>query len=225
MTGSVSSRSETFPRLPGFFPRRGPDVRAGVPSSQSVEHSTTGLSSSSDRFEAFVLQHQDLVFGTAVRLLGNRQEAEDVAQAVFLKAFQRFDQIGASPTAPGWLRTVTRNACLNHLTRHRSRWLLFSQLRRTNGAEAGRGDPLDAVERAIDPASSPQSELERAETGARLDAALRRLPDHQRVPLVLFHFEQLSYQEIADTLGIALAKVKTDIHRGRLSLRATLERP
>lgn len=215
--------SETFPRLPGFFPKRGPDVRAGVPSSPSVEHSTTGLSSSSDRFEAFVLQHQDLVFGTAVRLLGNRSEAEDVAQGVFLKAFQRFDQIGASPTAGAWLRTVTRNACLNHLTRYRARWLLFSQLRRTNDGSDGRGDTIDVVDRAIDPAGSPHSAVEQAETGARLDAALRRLPDHQRVPLVLFHFEQLSYQEIADTLGVALAKLKTDMHRGRLALRKALE--
>jgi RNA polymerase sigma-70 factor (ECF subfamily) len=188
-----------------------------------VEHSTTGLSSSSDRFEAFVLQHQDLVFGTAVRLLGNRSEAEDVAQTVFLKAFQRFDQIAASPTAGAWLRTVTRNACLNHLTRHRSRWFLFSQLRRANDASDGRGDTIDVVERAIDPAGSPLGELERTETHARLEAALHRLPDHQRIPLVLFHFEHLSYQEIADTLGVALAKVKTDMHRGRLALRTALE--
>ena len=218
------SSTETFRRLPGLFPRRGPDVRADGPSSPSVEHSTTGLLSSSDRFETFVLQHQDLVFGTAVRLLGNRHEAEDVAQAVFLKAFQRFDQIGASPTASAWLRTVTRNACLNHLTRHRSRWLLFSQLHRTNGATARRGDALDAVERAVDPGSSPQSALEQTETASRLEAAVRALPDHQRVPLVLFHFEQLSYQEIADALGVALAKVKTDMHRGRLALCAVLER-
>jgi RNA polymerase sigma-70 factor (ECF subfamily) len=187
-----------------------------------VEHSTTGLSSSSDRFEAFVLQHQDLVFGTAVRLLGDRSEAEDVAQVVFLKAFQRFAQIGASPTAGAWLRTVTRNACLNHLTRHRSRWLPFSQIRRTAGARDGRGATLDVVERTIDPADSPLAELERTETQARLEEALRRLPDHQRVPLVLFHFEQLSYQEIADTLGVALAKLKTDMHRGRLALRSAL---
>ena len=97
-----------------------------MPSSASVELSTTGLQSSSDRFEAFVLEHQDMVFATAVRLLGSRTEAEDVAQTVFLKAFQRFDHIGDSPAAPGWLKTVTRNACLNHLTRYRSRWRLFS---------------------------------------------------------------------------------------------------
>jgi len=56
----------------------------------------------------------------------------------------------------------------------------------------------------------------------QLESALRRLPDHQRVPLVLFHFEERSYQEIAGTLGVSLAKVKTDIHRGREALKKYL---
>jgi len=55
-----------------------------------------------------------------------------------------------------------------------------------------------------------------------LEEALRRLPDHQRVPLVLFHFEDMSYQDIADALGVSMGKVKTDIHRGREALRRQL---
>jgi RNA polymerase sigma-70 factor (ECF subfamily) len=64
--------------------------------------------------------------------------------------------------------------------------------------------------------------VERSERQARLERALRELPDHQRVPLVLFHFEELSYQDIAHTLGVSLGKVKTDIHRGREALRLRL---
>ena len=64
----------------------------------------------SGQFEAFVRRYQDMVFATAVRLLGNPAEAEDIAQTVFLRAFQRFDDIGASPSAAAWLKTVTRNA-------------------------------------------------------------------------------------------------------------------
>ena len=52
--------------------------------------------------------------------------------------------------------------------------------------------------------------------------ALHRLPDHQRVPLALFHFEEMSYQEIAAALGVSVGKVKTDIHRGRETLRGLL---
>jgi RNA polymerase sigma-70 factor, ECF subfamily len=183
-----------------------------------LESSPIGDSSASDRFEAFVRDHQDMVFGTAVRLLGGRAEAEDVAQTVFLRAFQRFDQIGDSPAAAGWLRTVTRNACLNHLARYRSRWRLFSELRRDDTA-----DTAGIEERAVESGQSPLERLEHEETSRRLEEALRSLPDHQRVPLVLFHFERLSYQDIARALGIALAKLKTDMHRGRLALREALK--
>ena len=71
--------------------------------------------------------------------------------------------------------------------------------------------------------ASPLAALETAEAQQRLEAALERLPDHQRVPLVLFHFEQMSYEEIARTLKVGLGKVKTDIHRARLALRVVLE--
>ncbi len=66
---------------------------------------------------------------------------------------------------------------------------------------------------------SQEADLERAEEHARLERAIRRLPRHQRVPLVLFHFEQQSYAEIAQLLGVSLGKIKTDIHRGRETLR------
>ena len=77
-----------------------------------------------------------MVFATAVRLLGNAADAEDAAQTVFLRAFERFDELGASPAAAGWLKTTARNVCLNHLSRYRSRWRLFSELE-TVDADAG----------------------------------------------------------------------------------------
>ena len=170
-----------------------------------------------EEFEAFVRRYQDMVFATASRLLGRPADAEDVAQTVFLKAFQRFDAIGQSPSAAGWLRTVTTNACLNHLSRYRSRWRLFSEMGRKGGEDTDA--PFEA---SLASSSSPAQELEDADERARLERALQRLPDHQRVPLVLFHFENLSYHEIAGLLSVSLGKVKTDIHRGREALREFL---
>ena len=167
-----------------------------------------------DRFEVFVRRYQDMVFGTAVRLLGNPTEAEDVAQTVFLRAFERFAVIGESPSAAGWLKTVTTNACLNHLSRYRARWRLFSELARHDGT--------DAFEETLVADTGAEGALEHSERDERVERALRALPDHQRVPLALFHFEDLSYQDIATLLGVSLAKVKTDIHRGRETLRRQL---
>lgn len=159
-----------------------------------------------DPFEAFVREFQDMVFATAVRMLGGTAEAEDVAQTVFLKALERFDEIGRSPRAAGWLKTVTTNLCLNYLSRYRARWQFFSE---QDWREPG--EPASAL-----------AGIEQAERRERLERALRALPDHQRVPLVLFHFEDMSYEQIAAALGVSLGKVKTDIHRGRETLKKEL---
>jgi len=166
------------------------------------------------RFEAFVREYQDMVFATAVRLLGRESDAEDIAQTVFLRAFERLEEVVESPSAPGWLKTVTTNLCLNHLSRHRSRWRLFSEM-----------DPvreMPRLEARIALMATAPEEMERVDAQERLERALRRLPDHQRVPLVLFHFDEMSYQAIAEVLRVSLAKVKSDIHRGREALKQEL---
>jgi RNA polymerase sigma-70 factor, ECF subfamily len=168
-----------------------------------------------DRFEAFVREFQDMVFATAVRLLGNPTEAEDVAQTVFLRAFERFARLEQNPAAPGWLKTVATNLCLNHLSRYRARWQFFSEL-----DPAGESGRLSFGETLRAPDDQEIAGLNERQT--RLEGALRKLPDHQRVPLVLFHFEERSYQDIASLLGVSLGKVKTDIHRGREALRGLL---
>ncbi len=188
-----------------------PPVSAGAPDGVT----------DAEPFEAFVRAHQDLVFATAMRLLGRQADAEDVSQDVFLKAFERFDAIGRSPSAAGWLRTVTRNACLNHLSRYRARWRLFSELPGT-----GELEDVDTYVPTL-AGETPSASVDVEDRQAQLDEALLRLPDAYRVPLVLYHFENASYQEIADMLGVSLGKVKTDIHRGRDALRKYLtdERP
>ena len=169
------------------------------------------------RFEAFVREHQHRVFAAAVRLLGRSAEAEDVAQTVFLKAFERFGEIEGHPALGGWLSMVTTNLCLNHLSRYRARWQFFSELDDPEGQGPSFADTIAAS------GPAPDAEGVAAARAERLEAALRGLPDHQRVPLVLFHFEDRSYQEIATLLGVSLGKVKTDVHRGRIALKTVLQ--
>jgi len=170
------------------------------------------------QFEAFMRDYQNMVFTAAYRLLADEAESQDIAQEVFLKAYERFDELRTSQTAGGWLKTVTRNLCLNHLTRHRSRWRLFSEMSEESKDDCG-SEPFESMIPAVD-ASSP--ELETADQRALLEKALDKLPQAQRVPIVLFHIEEMSYEEIAHSLKISLAKVKVDIHRGRQALRRIL---
>jgi RNA polymerase sigma-70 factor (ECF subfamily) len=169
-----------------------------------------------EQFEAFLLEHQDRVYATALRLVGRVSDAEDIAQTTFLRAWERFDVLRNHPAAGAWLTTVTTNLALNHLTRHRSRWRLFSEI---TGAGEDRPADFASTIAADEPDDDP---LARADEAARLERALRALPPHQRVPIVLYHFDEQSYEQIAARLRVSVGKIKTDIHRGRLALRAVL---
>jgi len=169
-----------------------------------------------DPFEAFVIRHQRLVFGVALRLLGQPADAEDMAQTVFLRAYERFDSL-QGPEAAGWLKTVTTNLCLNHLTRHRARWVLWSTM--SGDPEAAAPDWPDAH------TPSAETALLAAESQAALQAALLALPPHQRVPLVLVHFHEMAYDEVAVRLGVPISKVRSDLYRGRQALRRALTPP
>jgi len=132
-----------------------------------------------DRFEAFVRRYQDMVYGTAVRLLGSPAEAEDAAQTVFLKAFQRFDEVVGSPAAAGWLKTTTRNVCLNHLSRYRARWSFFSELTRADDRDTGGYEATIAAE------GSHALDLERADARDQLELEPHLLARHvEDVPRV-----------------------------------------
>lgn len=169
----------------------------------------------SHEFTAFMRAYQDMVFTTAVRLTGNAAQAEDIAQEAFLRAYERFDELRASSAAGGWLKTVATNLALNHLTRYRRRWRLFSEVFAGGVGE----EELDSAAAAIDELVA-QADAEQRRI--LIERALERLPDHQRAPLVLYHFEEMSYQDIAARLRVSLAKIKTDILRGRVALAAQL---
>ena len=167
-----------------------------------------------EQFEAFMRNYQNMVFGTAMRLTANQSEAEDISQEVFLKAYERFSELRDSPTAGGWLKTVATNMSLNHLSRYRARWRFFSEMFSAD-------EERDFVEETPAPETF-ESTLDTNDQRAILDEALQKLPASQRVPIVLYHFEELGYEEIAARLGVSLSKVKTDIHRGRAALARKL---
>ncbi|MBV9489173.1 MAG: sigma-70 family RNA polymerase sigma factor [Verrucomicrobia bacterium] len=175
---------------------------AALPFIVDRDRSRSGLSDGMTdlaAYERFVRRYQNMVFSVAVRILGNHADAEDIAQEVFLRAYQRFDELRHSEAAGGWLKAAATNLAINHLNRYRARWRFFSE-------EESMPEPVSPAEPAKD-------------FREQIEFAIQKLPDAQRVPLVLFYFHGLSYEEIANRLGISVAKVKTDIHRARERLR------
>jgi len=159
--------------------------------------------------------YQDMVFSTAARLVGDDRQAEDIAQEVFLKAYENFGNLSTSASAGGWLKTVARNLSLNHIFRYRRRWRMFTELRREDSDES---EPEVEFALPDDVLAGVDAELRHT----LVEEALQRLPERQRLPLVLYHFEELSYEEIAQQLDVSLAKVKTDIFRARAALAKVL---
>jgi len=181
-----------------------------------VQTYTQGMTVPTD-FTTFMRNYQDMVYSTAVRLVNNEAQAEDISQEVFIKAHEHWESLQGSPTAGGWLKTVATNMSINHIQRYKKRWSFFSDL-------VHRSD--EGEEREVEFAAPDTffHEMDATERRARLAEALEKLPDHQRIPLVLFHFEDMPYEDIAKKLRVSLSKVKTDILRGREALAKILVR-
>jgi RNA polymerase sigma-70 factor, ECF subfamily len=151
-------------------------------------------------FEQLVERHRGIVFRVASRVVGP-ENAEDVSQDAFLRAFHRLDQYRGTATFRTWLLQITQNTALNALTRTRRRPVEVLD----DGPE-----PADR-----DPVRQPVTELERRERQRRLDLKLRTLRPEYRSLLVLRDLEGLSYNEISDVLEMPLGSVKGRLHRAR----------
>ncbi len=151
-------------------------------------------------FEHLVERHRGIVFRVATRIVGP-DDAEDVSQDAFLRAFHRLGQYRGAATFRTWLLQITQNTALNTLTRARRR-----------PTEMVDESP-EAADR--DPVRQPVTELERREREHRLELKLRTLRPEYRSLLVLRDLEGLSYNEISEVLEMPLGSVKGRLHRAR----------
>jgi len=154
-------------------------------------------------FEELVERHRGIVFRVAARIVGF-DDAEDVSQDAFLRAFHRLDQYRGTATFRTWLLQITQNTALNTLA--------WARRRPADPA----GDPPEAPD--SDPLRQPVTELERREREQRLELKLAALRPEYRSLLVLRDLEGLSYNEIAAVLDMPLGSVKGRLHRARSEL-------
>ena len=172
-------------------------------------------------FERAVLAYQGRLYGFALRLTGNRQDAEEVAQDAFVRAYralQRFEseRIATLALRP-WLYQIALNVARNRARgkRHRTVPLLVGE------AANDAGQPTDGVPEPPDRATEgPAEYAERAGVGDTLASLVARLPDRYRPAVILRHIEGLSYPETALVLGQPVGTVKANVHRGTKLLRA-----
>ena len=148
-------------------------------------------------FDALMAAHRPLVLRTAYRLLGRMEDAQDVAQEVFLRLLRHLDSVDGDPRA--WLYRVTVNVCNDQFRR--------------------RMTLVDAAEVQIeDAAPGPERVLEMGERKQLLEAGLRRLPDRERAAIVLRDIEGLTTREVAAALEVEEVTVRTQIASARMKL-------
>jgi len=173
----------------------------------SEERSSALESEAAAEFERIVAEHQERVGGLAYRLLGWRDEVEDVVQEVFLAVFQNLERFRGESRVSTWLTTITVNKCRSRLRKRFFGARFLARLR-----EQVRSTANEA-------ADSPDSKQENFK---RVHQALRRLPARYREVVVLHHLEGMPITEIADVLGKSRNTVEVRLHRARARLRESL---
>lgn len=159
-------------------------------------------------FEELVIGYQHRVFGVALRMLGNRAEAEEIAQEVFLRAHRAVADFRGEARLSTWLYGIASRLCLNRLA--------------SPDRRMARGDAILADVTAATPDAAV--ELERVELDAALRTAIAELPEERRLVLVLRDVEGLSYEQIAEALAVDPGTVRSRLHRARMQLKEKLER-
>lgn len=160
-------------------------------------------------FETLVMSYQHRVFGVALRMLGSRAEAEEIAQETFLRAHRALGEFRGEARLGTWLYAIASRLCLNRLA---------SAPRRHEQSDEA------AVLRHAAESADAGAVLEQRELAAALHDAIAALPEERRIVVVLRDLEGLDYEEIAEVLGLPLNTVRTRLHRARLDLKAKLER-
>jgi RNA polymerase sigma-70 factor (ECF subfamily) len=171
-------------------------------------------------FAEIVLHRQKKVFNIAYRMLGNSEEAKDLAQEVFISVYESIKDLKEEIKFDAWLTQITLNHC-------RNRWKYLKRRQYFNSDSLD--DPIEtedgSVPRAIyDPSDNPEILLEKKMVQQLIQRGLLKLKEDQRELLVLRDLQGYSYEEMGETLGLPEGTIKSKLHRARMDLKEVLER-
>ena len=165
-------------------------------------------------FGEIVELYKNNVFQLCYRMLGNRHEAEDVAQEAFIRAYVNINRFKPELKFSTWLYRIATNLCIDRMRKKKPDYSLDAEVAGTDGltmySQIASDEPL------------PEAELESLELQETIQKEILKLPEKYRTVIVLKYIEELSLNEISDILDLPLGTVKTRIHRGREALRQQL---
>ena len=170
------------------------------------------LAGDQSAWEQIVRQNWRKVFNVAYKFVGKHDEAEDLTQDIFLKIFKALSTFDRRANFQTWIISISRNLCIDH----------YRSVRKERQTIARDVDSNDLQPASVE--RGPYAQAEHQDLRAQLRQALETLPITLRTAVVLRDLQELSYQEIADRLGLPEGTVKSRINRGRIELAHQLKR-
>ncbi|MCL6573561.1 MAG: RNA polymerase sigma factor SigW [Bacillus sp. (in: Bacteria)] len=167
-----------------------------------------------DAFGEIVEIYKNSVYQLCFRMVGNRHEAEDMAQEAFIRAYVNINSFNQDLKFSTWLFRIATNLCIDRLRKKKPDYFLDAEVAGTEG--------LTMYSQVPSKKPLPEAELESLELQETVQKEILKLPEKYRSAIVLKYMEELSLNEISEILDLPLGTVKTRIHRGREALRKQL---
>ena len=169
-----------------------------------------------EAFDEIVTRYKDGIYNYVWRMVSNREDAEDLAQEVFVRAFAAIKTFRREANLRTWLYKIASNLCVDRYRRAglEKQWIIPLERQQNDSVR-----PIDIPDHSSDPRRS----FERSELQAEVKKALLKLPEKLRSAIILFDIEGLSYEEIADAMGCPIGTVKSRIFNARMKLRGLLK--
>jgi RNA polymerase sigma-70 factor (ECF subfamily) len=172
------------------------------------------LKGDKNAFGDIIELYKDKVFQICYRMLGNRHEAEDVAQEAFIRAYVNIHRYNMEYKFSTWLYRIATNLCIDRIRKRKPDYYLDAEVPGTDG--------LNMYSQIPSEGKLPEEDVESMELQAMIQREISKLPEKYRAVIVLKYIEELSLNEISEILELPLGTVKTRIHRGREALRKQL---
>jgi RNA polymerase sigma-70 factor (ECF subfamily) len=164
------------------------------------------------QFFGLVRQHRDKVFNFSLYFLRNREDAEDVTQNVFIKLWERWDEMDRTKALP-WLMRVAHHECIDLIRRYKSRMHSGPDSNDGFWGMIGISDP-----------DHPEGRMEKNEERRLLLEAIADLPERTQSMVLMHYFEDMKFEDVARVFGMETNAVKVQVHRARTSMKTLLEK-
>jgi RNA polymerase sigma-70 factor (ECF subfamily) len=187
-----------------------PRPESGLTDEELIARVLTGDRGS---YDVLVARHADLVYTIVLRILWNEDDADDVAQETFVRAYRALPRFRGDSKFSSWLYRIAVNRALTHLKRRKRRSAGDAEVADAADGIPGSEPVLGRSE------EDPERQVLAAEERAMVREAVAKLPPRYRAVITLFYLEERSYKEVAGVLGVPVGTLKTHLHRARALLR------